>query len=131
MSAGQPRAPASAPDSYGAAIAPVLPPVQEAVVIAAAEPLAPRAPASAPDSYGGAVAPVLAPVSVTTARSFTVDYDDYDPNDVPADQAAPLPSYGISTPNTLDTYGVASNSAFADDYDPNDVPPDQVIITLS
>ena len=67
---------------------------------------------------------------MTTARSFTVDYDDYDPNDVPADQAAPaptLPSYGISsTPQPLDTYGVASNSAFADDYDPDDVPPDQV-----
>ena len=71
---------------------------------------------------------MLAPaVTVTTARSFTVEYDDYDPNDVPADQAAPLPSYGISsTPDTLDTYGVASNSALADDYDPNDVPPDQV-----
>jgi len=106
-----PRAPESAPDAYGGAIAPVLPPQ------------------SAPDSYGGAIAPVLPPVIATTARSFTVDYDDYDPNDVPADQAAPapeLPSYGISsTPEPLDTYGVASNSAFADDYDPNDVPPDQ------
>ena len=75
---------------------------------------------------------MLPPVIATTARSFTVDYDDYDPNDVPADQAAPapeLPSYGISsTPEPLDTYDVASNSAFADDYDPNDVPPDQVSV---
>ena len=100
------QAPASALDSYGAAESPVLP---------AAAPL---------DTYGGA----------TTARSLSVDYyDDYDPNDVPADQAAPeLPSYGISsTPDSLDTYGVASNSAliddnFLDDYDPLDVPADQV-----
>lgn len=121
-----PRAPAPASDSYGAAISPVLAPSPSPVIIAA-DPPAPRAPVSAPDSYGAAVAPVLPPVIATTARSFTVDYDDYDPNDVPADQAADLPSYGISTPNTLATYGVASNSAFADDYDPNDVPADQVI----
>lgn len=119
-----PRAPAPASDSYGAAISPVLAPSPSPVIIAA-DPPAPRAPVSAPDSYGAAVAPVLPPVIATTARSFTVDYDDYDPNDVPADQAADLPSYGISTPNTLATYGVASNSAFADDYDPNDVPADQ------
>ena len=72
FAASQP-APAPAPDSYGGAIAPVLAPQG-------------RAPAPAPDTYGGAIAPVLAPVTVTTARSFTVDYDDYDPNDVPIDQ---------------------------------------------
>ena len=71
----------------------------------------------------------------TTARSLTVDYsyDDYDPSDVPPDQAAELPSYGISStlaPESLDTYGVASNSAVIDDYDPNDVPADQAAVVV-
>ena len=57
---------------------PTLPP--QPAVIAAAPPA---------DEYGEPRAAPLPPqpVSITTARSFTVDYDDYDPNDVPADQA--------------------------------------------
>ena len=117
--AAAPQLKEASPDSYGAAQSPVLPP---------AAPL---------DSYVSDESPVLPPVppvTATTARSFTVDdyYDDYDPSDIPADQASPeIPSYGISsTPDTLDTYGVASNSGiednFLDDYDPFDVPADQV-----
>ena len=43
------------------------------------------------------------------------DYDDYDPNDIPEDQAAPeeLPTY---TEAPVEEY---------DDYDPNDIPEDQ------
>ena len=43
------------------------------------------------------------------------DYDDYDPNDIPDDQAAPLPTYKATTPAPPDY----------DDYDPNDIPADQ------
>ena len=70
--------PSSAPDSYGEPVYPTLPP--QPAVIAAAPPA---------DEYGEPRAAPLPPqpVSITTARSFTVDYDDYDPNDVPADQA--------------------------------------------
>ena len=48
--------------------------------------------APASDSYGAAIAPVLETSS---------DYDKYDPNDIPADQAAPQPYYGSET---LETY---------------------------
>ena len=70
--------PSSAPDSYGEPVYPTLPP--QPAVIAAAPPA---------DEYGEPRSAPLPPqpVSITTARSFTVDYDDYDPNDVPADQA--------------------------------------------
>ena len=70
--------PSSAQDSYGEPVYPTLPP--QPAVIAAAPPA---------DEYGEPRAAPLPPqpVSITTARSFTVDYDDYDPNDVPADQA--------------------------------------------
>ena len=150
----QAPAPAPAPDSYGGAQFPVLTPsVDISSIGQASDPviLAPETKAApAVDSYGGAEFPVLAPapdldtsslaepVVATTARSLTVDYsdysyDDYDPSDVPPDQAAPeLPSYGISStlaPESLDTYGVASNSGsqaeLSDDYDPSDVPADQ------
>lgn len=63
-------------------------------------------------------------------------YDDYDPNDIPADQAAdpvayeeaPLPVYSKSDPNAdpsppSSDYSLASDDY--DDYDPNDVPADQ------
>ena len=71
----------SAPDSYGEPAYPSLAP--QPPVLAAAP---------APDNYGEPQSPPVqpsyqGPVSITTARSFTVDYDDYDPFDVPADQA--------------------------------------------
>ena len=110
------QAPAPAVDSYGGAQFPVLAPASDLDTSSLAEPSEPV---------------VLSPVQATTARSLTVDYsyDDYDPSDVPPDQAAELPSYGISStqaPESLDTFGVASNSALADDYDASDVPADQV-----
>ena len=110
------QAPAPAVDSYGGAQFPVLAPASDLDTSSLAEPSEPE---------------VLSPVQATTARSLTVDYsyDDYDPSDVPPDQAAELPSYGISStqaPESLDTFGVASNSALSDDYDASDVPPDQV-----
>jgi len=65
-------------------------------------------------------------------------YDEYDPNDVPADQAAdpveyeeaPLPTYSKSDPNAdpsppSSDYSLASEEEEYDDYDPNDVPLDQ------
>ena len=159
-SIAQSSPPASAPDSYGVAQSAVLPPAPDVVdayntdissIGPSAAPLpapdsylAAKAPAPAPDSYGVPQSSVLPPVLATTARSFTVDYDDYDPDDVPADQAAPeLPGYGISsTVDSLDVYGVASNSPALPeqkalpevpqdyyDYDPLDVPADQVRIS--
>ena len=41
--------------------------------------------APASDSHSAAIAPVL---------ETTSDYDEYYPNDIPADQAAPHPYYG-------------------------------------
>ena len=134
----QAPAPAPAPDSYGGSQFPVLTPDTDTSSIAQpSEPVVivpeiKEAPVLAPASDAASLAE---PVVGTTARSLTVDYDydDYDPSDVPADQAAQLPSYGISStraPESLDTYGVASNSGiednFLDDYDPFDVPADQV-----
>ena len=129
-------APAPAPDSYGGAQFPVLAPAPDLDTASKAQtsdpvillPETKEAPAAAAEPV------VLSPVQATTARSLTVDYsyDDYDPSDVPADQAAELPSYGISStiaPESLDTYGVGSNSALSDDYDPSDVPADQVGIS--
>ena len=155
-----PPAPAPAADSYGGAQFPVLAPASDTASLAQPSdpviltPEIKEAPAPAVDSYGGAQFPVLAPapevdtsslaepvvlipaVVATTARSLTVDYsyDDYDPSDVPPDQAAELPSYGISStlaPESLETYGVASNSgSLSDDYDPSDVPADQAAVVV-
>ena len=58
---------APASDSYGGAVAPVVT----------------LAPAPALDTYGGAQA---LPSPVIQDNSVLVEYDDYDPNDVPADQ---------------------------------------------
>ena len=87
-----------ASDSYGGAVGPV---------IVSADPTLdlPTVAVSAPDSYGTPQSDVLPPQS---------DPDDYDPNDIPADQAAPLPGYADD-----------SLPGYADDYDPNDIPPDQ------
>ena len=86
------------------------------VIVASDAPFDPQIaavlPKAAGDSYGSPQSNVLTP---------QVDMDDYDPNDVPADQAAPLPSYGSS--EVLDIYG--QSDSFVDDYDPNDIPPDQ------
>ena len=43
------------------------------------------------------------------------EYDDYDPNDIPEDQAAP---------EVLPVYTEAPTEDY-DDYDPNDIPEDQ------
>ena len=61
--------------------------------------------APASDSYGAAIAPVLETSS---------DYDKYDPNDIPADQAAPQPYYGSEPLETnaaknLDIYSFNRN----------------------
>ena len=58
---------APAPDSYGGALAPVVT----------------LPPAPALDSYGGAQA---FPSPIIQDNSVLAEYDDYDPNDVPADQ---------------------------------------------
>ena len=55
------------------------------------------------------------------------EYDDYDPSDIPVDQAKPvddIPSYS-SSPKTLI---ISTTSSYYDDYDPNDVPEDQAEI---
>ena len=55
------------------------------------------------DSNGGDwdILPTLPPtISITTARSFTVDYDDYDPNDIPPDQARPVTGGYLPPPKT-------------------------------
>ena len=136
-----PPAPAPASDSYGGAQFPVLAPASDTASLAQpADPviLTPEI-KEAPELDTSSLAEpvVLSPVvAATTARSLTVDYsyDDYDPSDVPPDQAAELPSYGISStlaPDSLDTYGVASNSgSLSDDYDPSDVPPDQAAVVV-
>ena len=53
---------------------------------------------------------------VYTEAPTVEDYDDYDPNDIPEDQAKPeeLPAYTEAAP--VEEY---------DDYDPNDIPEDQ------
>ena len=61
---------APASDSYGGAVAPVV--------------TLPPAPAPAVDSYGGAQSLPIPPI--IQDNSVLADYDDYDPNDVPADQ---------------------------------------------
>jgi len=80
---------APASDSYGGAVAPVVT----------------LAPAPALDSYGGAQAPLIDPFPspIIQDNSVLAAYDDYDPSDVPPDQAAP---------ESLDTYG-ASLDTFA------------------
>ena len=89
---------APAIDSYGGAVGPV-------VSLPNLDPS--PAPALAPDSYGGAVAPVLEAAPAPT-------YDDYDPSDIPPDQAAPVITDNAAAP-----------AVDIDDYDPSDIPADQ------
>ena len=89
---------APAIDSYGGAVGPV-------VSLPNLDPSPAAAPA--PDSYGGAVAPVLEAAPAPA-------YDDYDPSDIPADQAAPVITDNAAAP-----------AVDIDDYDPSDIPADQ------
>ena len=79
---GSAAAPAS--DSYGGALAPVVAaaPASDSYGGAVA-PVVTLAPAPALDTYGGAQA---LPSPIIQDNSVLVEYDDYDPNDVPADQ---------------------------------------------
>lgn len=76
---------APASDSYGGALAPVVvaAPASDSYggAVAPVVTLAPAAPAL--DSYGGAQS---LPSPIIQDNSVLADYDDYDPNDVPADQ---------------------------------------------
>ena len=76
--------------------------------------------------HGGVqVAPLLLLVLLLAGPGLpdTLDYyDDYDPNDIPADQAAPQ-GYSYPVPDT--PLLLPGREEEYDDYDPSDIPPDQ------